>query len=151
MNDYVAVSSFTHHPFYKPFVLEVADNWLWGQYQNVKLDELKAIVDNAIEKGYSVVWAADVSEKGFKWREGYALMPKAKTESDMDGTELSRWVTLSDKDREDEMYAINGPTEEITVTQNLAKRCLTDLKPPTTMGWLSSVSLPIKRAIATTK
>lgn len=117
MNDYVAVSSFTHHPFYKPFVLEVADNWLWGQYQNVKLDELKAIVDNAIEKGYSVVWAADVSEKGFKWREGYALMPKAKTESDMDGTELSRWVTLSDKDREDEMYAINGPTEEITVTQ----------------------------------
>ncbi len=117
MNDYVAVSSFTHHPFYKPFVLEVADNWLWGQYQNVKLDELKAIVDNAIEKGNSVVWAADVSEKGFKWREGYALMPKAKTESDMDGTELSRWVTLSDKDREDEMYAINGPTEEITVTQ----------------------------------
>lgn len=117
MNDYVAVTSFTHHPFYQPFVLEVADNWLWGQYQNVKLDELKAIVDNAIENGYSVVWAADVSEKGFKWREGYALMPKAKTESDMDGTELSRWVTLSDKDREAEMYAINGPTEEIVVTQ----------------------------------
>lgn len=117
MSDYVAVTSFTHHPFYQPFVLEVADNWLWGQYQNVKLDELKAIVDNAIENGYSVVWAADVSEKGFKWREGYALMPKAKTESDMDGTELSRWVTLSDKDREAEMYAIDGPTEEIDVTQ----------------------------------
>ena len=63
------------------------------------LDELKAIVDNSLEKGYTVVWAADVSEGGFKWTDGVALMPKGKTEGDMDGTELSRWVKLTDKER----------------------------------------------------
>lgn len=119
VDDYVAFTSFTHHPFYKPFGLEVADNWLWGQYNNVPLDELKQIVDNALEAGYSVVWAADVSEKGFKWRKGYAVMPKVKTSADMSGTELSRWVQLSDKDREDEQYDLKGPVEEVEVTQEM--------------------------------
>ncbi|MDE7388697.1 MAG: aminopeptidase, partial [Muribaculaceae bacterium] len=92
MDNYVALTSFTHHPYYKPFVLEVADNWIAGQYHNLPLDEFKAAVDNALANGYSVVWAADVSEPGFKWKEGYALMPAAKTESDMDATALARWV-----------------------------------------------------------
>lgn len=117
VNNYIAVSSFTHHPFYKPFVLEVADNWQWGQYQNVPMEELKSIVDNAIDNGYSVVWAADVSEGGFKWRKGYAVFPKGKDKGNMDATELARWVKLSDKDRQDAKYDINGPVEEETVTQ----------------------------------
>ncbi|MDE5930447.1 MAG: aminopeptidase, partial [Muribaculaceae bacterium] len=70
--DYVAVTSFTHHPFYKPFAVEVPDNWLGGFYQNVPMEEMKAIVDNALENGCPVVWAADVSEGGFKWRDGVA-------------------------------------------------------------------------------
>lgn len=119
LDDYIAFSSFTHHPFYQPFALEVADNWLWGTYENVKLDELQQIVDNAIEKGYSVVWAADVSEKGFKWRKGYAILPKARNEKDLDGTELSRWVQVSDSERERMLTEVNGPVEEITVTQEL--------------------------------
>lgn len=114
--DYVPLTSFTHHPYYKPFGLEVADNWLWGQYYNLPLDEFKAVVDNAIDNGYSVVWAADVSEKGFKWKNGYAILPKLKTEADMDGTELSRWVKLSDNDREAEQYNIKGPVAEQEVT-----------------------------------
>ena len=117
MDDYVAVTSFTHHPFYVPMVLEVADNWLWAPYENVQLNELKAIVDNAVEKGYPVVWAADVSEGGFKWPKGYAVMPKERTSADMEGTELSRWVKLSDKERQEKMYDIKGPVEEIEVTQ----------------------------------
>lgn len=117
MDDYVAITSFSHHPFYQPFGLEVADNWLWGQYYNVPVEELKATVDNAIDNGYSVVWAADVSEKGFKWRKGYAILPKLKSEKDMDGTELSRWVQLSDGDREDEQYNFKGPVPEQEVTQ----------------------------------
>lgn len=119
MNDYVAITSFTHHPFYKPFVLEVADNWLWAPYMNVPMDEMKAVVDNAIDKGYSVEWAADVSEGGFKWYNGYAVLPKAKTTADMDGTELSRWVKLSDKDRESELFDIKGPVEEMVVTPEI--------------------------------
>ena len=119
LDDYMAFTSFTHHPFYKPFALEVADNWLWGTYENVKLDELQAIVDNALDNGYSVAWAADVSEKGFKWRKGYAIMPKVKGEKDLDGTELSRWVKVSDSERERMQYDIKGPVEEIEVTQEL--------------------------------
>lgn len=116
-DDYIEVTSFTHHPFYKPFALEVADNWLWGAMQNVPLDEMKAIVDNALDNGYPVAWGADVSEGGFKWRKGYAVMPVEKGTKDLTGTELSRWVQLSDKDRQDERYDIKGPVEEITVTQ----------------------------------
>lgn len=115
-DDYVALTSFTHHPYYTQFALELADNWLWEKYYNLPLDEFKAVVDNAIDNGYSLVWAADVSEGGFKWAKGYAVMPKEKTEADMNGTELARWVKLSDKDREKQKYDINGPVEEITVT-----------------------------------
>lgn len=116
-DNYIAISSFTHHPFYKPFVLEVSDNWLWGQYQNVPIDELVAIVDNALENGYTLVWAADVSEGGFKWKDGVALMPKGKDQSDMNDTELARWVKLSDADRLNDKFKFEGPVEEIVVTQ----------------------------------
>lgn len=117
--DYVAVTSFTHHPFYQQFPLEVADNWLWLPYHNVPMDEMKAIVDNALDNGYTVAWAADVSEPGFKWKEGYAVIPKKKTAADLEGTELARWVKLSDKEREEEQNNITGPVPEITVTQEL--------------------------------
>ncbi len=118
-DDYIALTSFAHHPFYVPFGLEVADNWLWGQYQNVPLDELKAIVDNSLDNGYSVAWAADVSEKGWKWRKGYAVLPKIKTKEDFEGEELARWEKLSDSDREEEMYDLKGPVEEMEVTQQI--------------------------------
>ena len=118
-DNYVALTSFTHHPFYEEFVFEVPDNWLWANYMNIPLDELKAVVDNALAMGYTVAWAADVSEEGFKWTDGVALMPKGKNEGDMDGTELSRWVHLSDKDRQNEKYEFKGPVEEIEVTQEL--------------------------------
>lgn len=121
-DDYVAVTSFTHHPFYESFILEIPDNWINGQYYNMPLEEMKAIVDNAIENGYPVCWAADVSEPGFKWRNGVALMPAEKDQADMDGTELSRWVKLSDAERANAKYDINGPCKEINVTQELRQQ-----------------------------
>lgn len=122
LDDYVALTSFTHHPFYEQFVFEVPDNWLWAQYYNVPLDELKAVVDNAIAGGYTVAWAADVSEGGFKWQEGVAVMPKGKAEGDMSDTELARWVKLPDKEREADKYAFDGPVEEIEVTQEIRQQ-----------------------------
>lgn len=117
MDDYVGITSFNHHPFYSSFVLEIPDNWLNGEYYNVPLEDLKQIIDNAVDNGFPIAWAADVSEKGFKWADGVALMPKAKTEADLSGTELARWVTLSDADRSAEQYKFTGPVEEIVVTQ----------------------------------
>lgn len=81
------------------------------------LDELMRALDYALEQGYTVCWAADVSEGGFKWEKGYALLPAAKGEGDMTDTELSRWVKLSDKDREEERFDIKGPVKEEEVTQ----------------------------------
>lgn len=73
-DDYVNITSFMHHPFYKPFVLEVPDNFSSGQYYNVPLDELISIVEGAIEKGFTVMWDADVSNKNFRQKtDGYAL------------------------------------------------------------------------------
>ena len=117
LDDYIGITSFTHHPFYEPFIMEVADNWVWGSCQNVPMEEMKAIVDNAIEMGYPVDWAADVSEKGFKWRKGYALLVKEKDENDLTGTDRERWEQLSDKDREEEKWEIKGPCPEQEVTQ----------------------------------
>ena len=117
-DDYVALTSFTHHPFYESFVLEVPDNWTWDRYMNIPLDELKAVTDNAVKNGYPVLWAADISEKGFKWKDGVALIPKGKDAADMEGTELSRWVKLSDDEKANSRYDFQGPVEEITVTQD---------------------------------
>ena len=116
-DDYVALTSFTHHPFYESFILEVPDNWVYGQYMNVPLEDLKAIADNAVENGFPINWAADVSEGGFKWNKGVALMPKGKSEGDMNGTELARWVKLSDRDRAADKYNFDGPVDEEEVTQ----------------------------------
>lgn len=115
--NFLNVVSFTHHPFYQDFILEIPDNWAWTYSQNVPMEEMQRIVDNAIDKGYTVCWAADVSEGGFKWRKGYALLPAAKSDKDMTDTELSRWVKLSDKDRQNEKFEIKGPVAEETVTQ----------------------------------
>lgn len=121
-DDYILLTSFTHHPFYENVILEIPDNWVNGQYMNVPLDELMAVIDNAVDKGFPIAWAADVSENGFKWTKGVALMPKGKEEGDMTGTELARWVKLSDKERAADKYNFDGPVEEIEVTQEMRQQ-----------------------------
>ena len=73
-DDYIEITSFTHHPFYKSFRLEVPDNWAFCNYYNVPLDDIITIIDNAIDKGYTVAWDADVSEKEFSNSKGYARL-----------------------------------------------------------------------------
>ena len=119
MDDYVEISSYTHHPFYSRFILEVPDNWSWDEVYNVPVNELEEIVDYALTNGFTIAWAADVSEKGFATsNKGVAVMPKAKVE-DMSDAEISRWESLSDKDKEKELYKLEKPTPEIEVTQEM--------------------------------
>ena len=75
MDDYVCVTSYNHHPFYSKFPLEVEDNWSWGETNNVPIDEMIEVLDNAVTHGYSVAWAADVSDSFFSFKEGLALVP----------------------------------------------------------------------------
>ncbi len=74
-NDYVQVTSFSHHPFYQDFILEIPDNWRWESFLNVRIDELTAVIDSALAKGHTVLWASDVSETGFNMSDGYAILP----------------------------------------------------------------------------
>lgn len=81
-NEYVSFTSFTHHPFNSTFVLEVPDNWSKGSFYNVTVDDLQRIADNALEKGYTIAWDADVSEPGFSFKHGLAILPEKKLERD---------------------------------------------------------------------
>ncbi len=121
-DDFINISSYTHHPFYEEFALEIPDNWQWSKMQNVPMEELSEIVDNAINNGYTVGWAADVSEGGFKWAKGFAVNPVPVTGEDLEGTELARWVKLSDKDRANATYDIKGPVKEKKVTQEMRQQ-----------------------------
>ncbi len=103
VDDYVAFSSFTHHPFYKPFILEVPDNWAWKQYNNIPLDEMMKIVDNAIANGYGVAWAADVSEPYFRFKDGLAQIPEG-------------WDKMSDADKD---ACFVKPCKQAVITQEV--------------------------------
>jgi len=65
MDDYISLTSYTHHPFYEQFVIEIQDNWRWGLSYNLPLDEFMQVMHNAIKNGYAFAWGADVSEPGF--------------------------------------------------------------------------------------
>ena len=119
MNDYVEISSYTHHPFYSKFILEVPDNWSWDEVYNVPVNDLEEIIDYSLNNGFTVAWAADVSEKGFvSSNKGVAVMPSAKIE-DMSDAEITRWETLSAKEKEKELYKLENPAPEIVVTQEM--------------------------------
>ena len=90
-DNYVALTSYTHHPYYKPFVLEVSDNWSNGHFTNLPLDEFAQVAENAVQLGYSVLWATDVSEKTFSAKEGLAVMPEKAWDDMTQGARDSIW------------------------------------------------------------
>jgi len=75
-DDYIFLTSFSHHPYYKPFVLEIPDNWNWQTTYNLPLNEFEEVMTNAINTGYTFAWGADVSEKGFLRADGLAIIPE---------------------------------------------------------------------------
>ena len=115
--DFVTVTSFTHHPFYTSVPLEIADNWRWSSSYNVPMEEMKQIVDEALSNGYTVAWAADVSEPGWQWRKGYAVLPAEKGPEDLSENEAAKWDQMSAKERKELTYDIKGPVKEREVTQ----------------------------------
>lgn len=74
-NDYVCLTSFSHHPWHSSFVLEVPDNWSKGSYHNLPLNELQEVANYALNNGHTIAWDADVSEKGFSFKHGMAILP----------------------------------------------------------------------------
>ncbi len=97
-SDYIELSSFSHHPFYQQFVLEVPDNWSNGIYYNLPLNELEETIDFALDNGFSIAWDGDVSEKGFSHQSGLATLPN---------------------EQEDDLTPQDGLDAELEVTQEL--------------------------------
>ncbi|MBR3985390.1 MAG: aminopeptidase [Bacteroidaceae bacterium] len=93
-DDYVSLTSYTHHPFYEPFILEIQDNWRWASSYNLPIDELMEVFDNAIMEGYTIAWGSDVSEAGFT-RNGVAVMPDAEKAQELSGSDMAHWLKLS--------------------------------------------------------
>jgi bleomycin hydrolase len=120
-DDYIQVTSFTHHPFYQPFIIEVPDNWLWGEVYNVKLNEMMEIINNSLEQGYTIGWATDVSEKGFSHRNGVAVVPQEDLK-EMDDTERSRWENFTEEERQRQLYSFDGPVKEKEITQEIRQQ-----------------------------
>lgn len=119
MDDYVEISSYTHHPFYSKFIIEVPDNWSWDQVYNVPMNELNEIIDNAINTGYTVAWAADVSEKGFATsQKGVAVIP-AVDKANMTDAEITKWEKQTEKERNEELYKLTKPGAEKVITQEM--------------------------------
>ncbi len=110
LDDYISFTSFTHHPFYTTFAIEVEDNWRWTPSWNVPLDEFMAIIDNAINNGYTVAWGGDVSEPGFT-RNGLAILVDTEAKA-TSGSDQERWVGKAE-DKPAEKAAV----KEIEVTQ----------------------------------
>jgi len=119
MDDYVEISSYTHHPFYSKFIIEVPDNWSWDQVYNVPMNELNEIIDNAINTGYTVAWAADVSEKGFATsQKGVAVIPVVD-KANMTDAEITKWEKQTEKERNEELYKLTKPGAEKVITQEM--------------------------------
>lgn len=118
MDDYVDLSSFTHPPFYSPFIIEVPDNWMWATVWNVPLDELMQTIDYALENGYTVAWGTDVSEKGFSRTKAIGIIPEADLEG-MSGTEAEKWGKLTAREKEAALYKFDKPGKERKIDQQM--------------------------------
>ena len=112
-DDYVSLTSYTHHPFYTQFSIEIQDNWRNALSYNLPLDELMAVMDNAVKTGYTFAWGSDVSEQGFT-RDGIAVMPDADRASEMTGSDMARWTGLTAAEKRVELTSKPMPEMEIT-------------------------------------
>ena len=119
-DDYVSITSYTHHPFYSSFALEIPDNWRWDSSYNLPIDELVQVVNNSIEKGYTVLWASDVSEKGFT-RKGIAVVPETDTKN-MSGSDQERWLGLSRNEIDAKIYSLENVVKEKFVNQEIRQK-----------------------------
>ncbi|MDD6494710.1 MAG: C1 family peptidase [Bacteroidales bacterium] len=115
-NDYVTITSYTHHPFYTAFPVEVQDNWRQPHSWNLPMDEMAAVIDNAIMNGYTVAWGGDVSESGFT-RNGLALLIDEKAPQGLEGSDMAKWLKLTAAEKKDKIKEAGVTVKELTPSQ----------------------------------
>ena len=118
LDDYVSITSYTHHPFYSAFAVEVQDNWCFPLSYNLPMDEMMKVIDNAIEKGYTVAWGGDVSEDGFT-RQGLAYAIDTKKTESLQGSDMAKWLKMTAAKKKNLIDSLGCNVPEITPTQEL--------------------------------
>ena len=118
LDDYVSITSYTHHPFYTAFPVEVQDNWRFPLSYNVPMDEMMQIIDNAIENGYTVAWGGDVSEPGFT-RKGLAYAVDDKKTQSLQGSDMAKWLKMTATKKRDIIDSLGVSVPEIVPTQEM--------------------------------
>ncbi len=126
-DDYIDLGAYLDQDLYKPFVLEIPDNWNWGFTYNVTLDEMIESLNNAIDNGYTVGWGADVGEKGFSWKNGVAIIPEDNL-TDLSGTEKEKWEALTAAEKKSSRYAFEEIVKEKTITPELRQLAYDDFE-----------------------
>lgn len=114
-DDYVSLTSYSHHPFYTQFAIEIPDNWRWDLSYNLPIEELMQVFDNSINNGYTVLWGSDVSEKGFT-RNGIAIMPDIEVVN-TSGSDQARWTGLSKSEIDSKIFSLMERVPEKVITQ----------------------------------
>ena len=118
LSDYVSITSYTHNPFYTGFAAEVKDNWRFPLSYNVPMDEMMQIIDNAIDKGYTIAWGGDVSEEGFT-RKGLAYAVDSKATQSLAGSDMAKWLKLTPAKKNSILDSLGCNVPEIVPTQEL--------------------------------
>lgn len=118
LDDYVSITSYSHHPFYTAFPVEVQDNWRQGMSYNVPVDEMMRIIDNAVDNGYTIAWGGDVSEEGFT-RDGLALAYDENGVRDLAGSDQARWLKLKMAEKKNIIDSLGVKAPELDATQEM--------------------------------
>ena len=118
LDDYVSITSYTHHPFYTAFAVEVQDNWRFPLSYNVPMDEMMEIIDYALEQGYTIAWGGDVSEDGFT-RKGLAYAIDSKATQSMAGSDMAKWLKLETAKKRSIIDSLGVTVPEIIPTQQM--------------------------------
>ena len=118
LNDYVSITSYTHHPFYTAFAVEVQDNWRFPLSYNLPMDEMMQIIDNAINEGYTIAWGGDVSEPGFT-RQGLAYAVDTKKTESLAGSDMARWLKLTAEKKRSIIDSLGYKVPEVEATQEM--------------------------------
>ena len=121
-DDYIPLTSFTHKPYYKPFEVEIPDNWEHSQMYNLPLDELISVMDGALKSGYTLCWDGDVSEKGFAYLNGVAINPDVKSDDLYKDSDRAHWGQLNDTERLAEVFRFEHPYPEVKVTPEIRQQ-----------------------------
>ena len=117
-NNYTTFTSYTHHPFWTSFAVEVQDNWRNPLSWNIPIEDIEKIIDNAVMNGYTVAWGGDVSEDGFT-RTGLAYMIDTKKMENLKGSDMAKWLKLAPAKKKSLVDSLGVDVPEIGVSQKL--------------------------------